>query len=142
VYYAMRKSKRFLHWSSGQDLLAVLKPTPLLPHAKMLLVPMLLLLFFFCFFVLKLKDDSWQMVLTVHRIVVFTPAFHLVHIRYMLALKELSYLLAVPFFCALEHQFIHPIPQKRTNNIQMSPRNCPTYFKIPFWTYFVGIHRI
>ena len=28
-----------LHWSSGQDLLAVLKPTPLLPHAKMLLVP-------------------------------------------------------------------------------------------------------
>ena len=39
VYYAMRKSKRFLHWSSGQDLLAVLKPTPLLPHAKMLLVP-------------------------------------------------------------------------------------------------------
>ena len=39
VYYAMRKSKRFLHWSSRQDLLAVLKPTPLLPHAKMLLVP-------------------------------------------------------------------------------------------------------
>ena len=39
VYYAMRKSKLFLHWSSGQDLLAVLKPTPLLPHAKMLLVP-------------------------------------------------------------------------------------------------------
>ena len=38
-YYEMRKSKRFLHWSSGQDLLAVLKPTPLLPHAKMLLVP-------------------------------------------------------------------------------------------------------
>ena len=38
VYYAMRKSKRFLHWSSGQDLLAVLKPTPLLPHAKMVLV--------------------------------------------------------------------------------------------------------
>ena len=38
VYYAMRKSKR-LHWSSGQDLLAVIKPTPLLPHAKMLLVP-------------------------------------------------------------------------------------------------------
>ena len=25
--------------ASGQDLLAVLKPTPLLPHAKMLLVP-------------------------------------------------------------------------------------------------------
>ena len=25
----------------GQDLLAVLKPTPLLPHAKMLLVPIL-----------------------------------------------------------------------------------------------------
>ena len=39
VYYAMRKSKRFLHWSSGQDLLAVLKPTPLLPRAKMLLFP-------------------------------------------------------------------------------------------------------
>ena len=39
VYYPMRKSKRFLHRSSGQDLLAVLKPTPLLPHAKMLLVP-------------------------------------------------------------------------------------------------------
>ena len=38
-YYEMRKSKRFLHWSSGQDLLAELKPTPLLPHAKMLLVP-------------------------------------------------------------------------------------------------------
>ena len=33
------KSKRSIHWSSGQDLLAVLKPTPLLPHAKMLLVP-------------------------------------------------------------------------------------------------------
>ena len=31
------KSKRFIHWSSGQDLFAV--PTPLLPHAKMLLVP-------------------------------------------------------------------------------------------------------
>ena len=28
VHYAMRKSKRFLHWSSGQDLPAVLKPTP------------------------------------------------------------------------------------------------------------------
>ena len=39
VYCAMRKSEQFLHWSSGQDLLAVLKPTPLLPHAKMLLVP-------------------------------------------------------------------------------------------------------
>ena len=39
MYYAMRKSQRFLHWSSGQDLLEVLKPTPLLPHAKMLLVP-------------------------------------------------------------------------------------------------------
>ena len=39
MYYAMRKSKLFLHWSSGQDLLAVLKPTPLSPHAKMLLVP-------------------------------------------------------------------------------------------------------
>ena len=39
VYYAMRKSKRFLHWSSGQDLLAVLKATPLLPHAKIPLVP-------------------------------------------------------------------------------------------------------
>ena len=39
VYYAKRKSKRFLHWSSGPDLLAVLKPTPLLPHAKMLPVP-------------------------------------------------------------------------------------------------------
>ena len=25
--------------ASGQDLLTVLKPTPLLPHAKMLLVP-------------------------------------------------------------------------------------------------------
>ena len=37
---AMRKSKLFLHWSSGQDLLKVLKPTALLPHAKMLLVPM------------------------------------------------------------------------------------------------------
>ena len=35
--YAMRKSKRFLNWLSGHDLLAVLKPTPL--HAKMLLVP-------------------------------------------------------------------------------------------------------
>ena len=31
VYYTMRKSKRFLHWTSGQDWLAVLKPTPLLP---------------------------------------------------------------------------------------------------------------
>ena len=39
VYYAMRKSKLFLNWPSGQDLLAVLKSTPLLPHAKMLLVP-------------------------------------------------------------------------------------------------------
>ena len=39
MYYAMRKSTRFLLWSSGQDLLPVLKPTPLLPHAKMLLVP-------------------------------------------------------------------------------------------------------
>ena len=39
VYYAMRKSKQFLNWPSGQDLLAVLKSTPLLPHAKMLLVP-------------------------------------------------------------------------------------------------------
>ena len=38
VYYAKRKSKRFLLWSSGQDLLAVVKPTPLLPHAKILLV--------------------------------------------------------------------------------------------------------
>ena len=38
VYYAMRKSKRFLRWSSGQDLLAVLKPTPLLTHAEMPLV--------------------------------------------------------------------------------------------------------
>ena len=38
MYYAMRKSKRFLHWSSGQDLLAVLKPTPLLTHAEMPLV--------------------------------------------------------------------------------------------------------
>ena len=37
--YAMRKSKRFLNWLSGHDLLAVLKPTSLLPHAKMLLVP-------------------------------------------------------------------------------------------------------
>ena len=36
---AMRKSKLFLHWSAGQDLLTLLKPTPLLPHAKMLLVP-------------------------------------------------------------------------------------------------------
>ena len=31
MYWAMRKSKRFLHWTSGQDWLAVLKPTPLLP---------------------------------------------------------------------------------------------------------------
>ena len=31
--------------ASGQDLLTVLKPTPLLPHAKMLLVP---IRFFFC----------------------------------------------------------------------------------------------
>ena len=37
--YAMRKSKRFLNWLSGHDLLAVLKTNPLLPHAKMLLVP-------------------------------------------------------------------------------------------------------
>ena len=44
VYYAMRKSKRFLNWSSGQDLLTVLKSTPVLPHAKMLLVPIR----FFC----------------------------------------------------------------------------------------------
>ena len=43
MYYAMRKSKPFLNWPSGQDLLAVLKSTPLLPHAKMLLVPI-------CFF--------------------------------------------------------------------------------------------
>ena len=33
------KVKAILHWSSGQDLLAVLKFTPLLPPAKMLLVP-------------------------------------------------------------------------------------------------------
>ena len=39
ILILMRKSKRFLYWSSGQDLLAVLKPKPLLPHAEMLPVP-------------------------------------------------------------------------------------------------------
>ena len=33
------KVKAISTLASGQDLLAVLKPTPLLPHAKMLLVP-------------------------------------------------------------------------------------------------------
>ena len=42
-----KKKKRFLHWSSGQDLLAVVKHTPLLPHAKMLLVPIRFFFFFF-----------------------------------------------------------------------------------------------
>ena len=48
VYYAMRKSKRFL-----QDLLAVLKPTPLLPHAQMLLVPILFFFFWRVDYALK-----------------------------------------------------------------------------------------
>ena len=39
ILILIRKSKRFLHWSSGQDLLAVVKPKPLLPHAEMLPVP-------------------------------------------------------------------------------------------------------
>ena len=37
----------------------------------------------------KLKEDSLQMVLIVHHKVVFTPAFHLMHIKHMLALKDI-----------------------------------------------------
>ena len=42
-------------------------------------------------FLFKLKEDSLQMVLIVHHKVVFTPAFHLMHSKHMLALKD--------FFC-------------------------------------------
>ena len=40
-------------------------------------------------FLFKLKEDSLQMVLIVHHKVVFTPAFHLMHIKHMLALKDI-----------------------------------------------------
>ena len=39
VEASLLELERFLHWSSGQDLLVVPKRTPLLPHAKMLPVP-------------------------------------------------------------------------------------------------------
>ena len=39
-------------------------------------------------FLFKLKEDSLQMILIVHHKVVFTPAFHLMHIN-MLALKDI-----------------------------------------------------
>ena len=40
-------------------------------------------------FLFKLKEDSLQMVLIVHHKVVFTPAFHLMHIKHMFALKDI-----------------------------------------------------